>query len=371
MKIFHFLPELNFGGTEKIVLNLSEIQQESGHEVIIIHFGTKKAYPDKSKKLNIINFPDTKVQYRFIRKPFKETTELENFLRVNQPDIIHSHSLWTDLIIFSLNLSSKRIKFISHHHLFYKEIKNSFWSNFNFYDLVDWLRLNYHYTIHKVTFIFPSQHLESYYRSNLLINANKKYHTLHNAIELPSDVKLKAIGHKEITLLTVGRLVDIKNHVFLLKAFKKICHKYNFSLIFVGNGPKLNELQKITRELKIADRVTFILEIEDVGSIYKMADLYLHSSYSETFGLTIIEAMSYGKPVVALKAGGNEEFMVDSQNGLLIDQNDQDAFTSAILNLVEDKELYQRLSKNSINTSLKYTFEQYFLTMEKFYNEES
>lgn len=163
------------------------------------------------------------------------------------------------------------------------------------------------------------------------------------------------IHKKERVLLFVGRLGKEKNVTFLLKSFQAVLARFpDTHLALVGSGPLENYLHKLCRQLGIEDRVIFtgVLSRQEIVHCYASADLFVFPSVSDTQGLVIGEAKAAGLPVVAIRAFGPAEMVLHGEDGLLTDPS-LPAFIEAISALLENKKLYEIMSKKALeNASL-------------------
>lgn len=124
------------------------------------------------------------------------------------------------------------------------------------------------------------------------------------------------------TFVHVAGMNANKNQVMLLKAFGQLAAKLpEPELVLVGDGPLREELEKLTLELKLNGRVHFTghQSREHLVRIYNESHAFVLSSFRETFGVVLIEAMSCGLPVVATKCGGPESIISESYLGELSD----------------------------------------------------
>lgn len=146
-------------------------------------------------------------------------------------------------------------------------------------------------------------------------------------------------------ILFVGNLIKRKNANSLLEA-KKIA-KSDYYLVIVGDGPLSKKLRKKVEEDNIPD-VIFTGSRTDVENIIPSCDALVLPSFSESFGLVLIEALACGKPVIGSDVGGISEIIEDNV-GLLIDPNDNQSVANAIDKLVNDENLRMILSMNARN----------------------
>ena len=155
----------------------------------------------------------------------------------------------------------------------------------------------------------------------------------------------------EKVLIFVGRLGLEKSVDFLIENHKKI----NAKLLIIGDGPERTNLEKLVKKLKLNDKVIFTgkVALKDIGLYYKLGDIFVTASKTETQGLTVIEALAASLPVVAI----NDESFIDpiknDYNGYLF--NDKKEYINYINNLLDDKNKLARLSINAYESSLKFS----------------
>lgn len=132
-----------------------------------------------------------------------------------------------------------------------------------------------------------------------------------------------------IRICNVAHLDKKKNHLRLLKSFLNLKkNNYNVELHIVGNGPEYKKIKNFIYK-KSLDKYVFLygaLPREDVFNLLKRSDIFALSSDYETFGVVLLEAMSFGLPVVSTKCGGPESIITNNSLGLLTELNDEDFY---------------------------------------------
>ena len=146
-------------------------------------------------------------------------------------------------------------------------------------------------------------------------------------------------------VLFVGNLIKRKNVDSLLEA-KKIANS-DYYLVIVGDGPLSKKLKKKVADDNIRD-VIFTGSRNDVENIIPCCDVLILPSFSESFGLVLIEALACGKPVIGSNVGGINE-IINENVGLFVDPNKISSIAKAIDNIVNDGELRNKLSSNARN----------------------
>ena len=150
-------------------------------------------------------------------------------------------------------------------------------------------------------------------------------------------------------ILFVGNIIKRKNVDLLLEAKKQMNTKAN--LVVVGDGPLLEQLKtKAEKEYFDGnlDNVYFTGSRTDVEDIIPSCDLLVLPSFTESFGLVLIEALACGKPVIGSNVGGIKEIITEDV-GLLIDPNDSKDLANAIDRILTDNDLMEKFKSNARN----------------------
>lgn len=133
------------------------------------------------------------------------------------------------------------------------------------------------------------------------------------------------IGYREseFIFLMVARLEKVKRHELALQAFAKIVMQNpECCLLLVGDGSVKTELRQLVVKLGLTDHVHFLGHIQDVECFYRIADVTLLTSESESFPLVLLESARACTPVISTNVGGVNELIVDPSVGWLVEQSD-------------------------------------------------
>lgn len=141
----------------------------------------------------------------------------------------------------------------------------------------------------------------------------------------------------EPRLLCVGRLIPIKGHIVLLRAFAEARLKVpGLSLDIAGRGPLEPALKALARELGIADAVRFLGYVSPIQDAIERSAIIVVPSMGEGFGMVALEAMERARPVIAAEIGGLGELVKAGVTGLLVPAGEADPFARAIVELASD-----------------------------------
>ena len=165
---------------------------------------------------------------------------------------------------------------------------------------------------------------------------------IHNMVS-DSFFKKEVTNHdsQSIVFVGIGSLIPRKAFDVLIKGFSEMEDNSNCKLYILGEGSEYNQLQQLIEAVNLQNKV-FLLgqkKPEDVARLINSSDCFVLTSRGETFGIVYIEAMAKGKPVIATRCGGPENF-VDESNGLLIPVDNIDATSKALDYMRENARKY-------------------------------
>lgn len=157
-----------------------------------------------------------------------------------------------------------------------------------------------------------------------------------------------------LRVVFAGRIQKLKGPQLLVRALGTIARErpdldVKLSVIGARSGAKELNLQKLVEAEAVEHMVRFILPMpaEHLARAFRCADVVAVPSYSESFGLVALEAQACGTPVLAHRVGGLPFAMRDGVSGLLVDENEPEAWAAALVSLAEDVELRKRLGRQA------------------------
>ena len=368
MKILHTLPALNRGGTERFVLTLANHQQKHGHEVVVATFDHTNHWPSESSHLRIETFHCSRAIHRFLRQPDHDAHGFTLFLKDFKPDIIHSHSHWTSLIVNAC--PRQPATYIQHFHLEYPEWESSD-RLFQRKNLGRW-QLTLTSLLRRTSFIAVSETTDKYYRKNLPPPLLPRLSRLPNFLGLPSRSVPRTRWHEPLRVLSVGRLVAVKRHFSLLALARSLISRgLNFSITIVGEGPLAPDLELEIEKAGLQDKIRLAGIRADMIQCYEDADILVHPALEESFGLVILEAMSRGLPcIVEEECFGPKEFLNPGKDSLAASFSNPEGVANIIQRILASKSYFQTISANAIATSKKFSLEVYWNRLAPIYGEE-
>ena len=198
---------------------------------------------------------------------------------------------------------------------------------------------------------------------------NSKKYVVPHGIILDGDTHVKQNSGKEF--LFVGRIVEYKGPHIAVQAFKKIKDK-DARLHIVGKGSYLDALKQIAGDDERIIFHGFVQNKADLEQIFKKCSyMIVPSIFYEIFGFTIIEAMNNGLPVIGSNLGAIPEIIKDGCNGFLFEAGNINSLNSIIENLLNNKAMLPRLSKNAFESSKNFSIEEQIKKILEIYDEVS
>ena len=216
-------------------------------------------------------------------------------------------------------------------------------------------------------FIAPSKNIEEYFNNQEFIK--NKLKVLYNGINL--------LEYSEITkgnnLLYIGSLSKGKGVEYLLKAMLLIIEKFPTAhLNIVGDGEEKNNLEKLTKKLKLEKYVTFSGRIPNkkIGEYYKKTTIVVIPSICpESFSLVGLEAMSAGRAVIGTCLGAIPEWLDEGITGYLVKAKNPKQIAEKATQLFSDRKLIEQMGKNARKKAEQFTIEKHGDKIEKIYKE--
>jgi glycogen(starch) synthase len=211
----------------------------------------------------------------------------------------------------------------------------------------------------------------SNYTRSIIINryqvAPDRAFAVHNAVETEKleEPCTRPFPQKMVTFL--GRITFQKGPDYFVKAARKVIDEtQNVRFVMVGTGDMYPRMIELAADLGIGKyfHYTGFLNREQIKKIYSMSDLYVIPSVSEPFGLTALEAMSQGVPVIVSKQSGVSEVI---QNAVKVDFWDVDAIAGAIKKILHDEELHSQMREGGLQEVQQISWAQSAEQMENVY----
>lgn len=176
--------------------------------------------------------------------------------------------------------------------------------------------------------------------------------------------KQLGIPEDAFVVLYLGRISNEKAIDQVMNYMPKLMDRHsNLYYVLVGSGPSLNEGKAKAKEMGLADRILFTgqVKLSQVAKYYAIADSFASASQSETQGLTYIEAMAVGLPLMAYPDPCLDGVLKNQVNGFVF--TDEEEFARGLESLMSDFQSYEKISENAIKTAEEFSSEKFMDTL--------
>ena len=330
MRILQVCSVTTFGGGERHLADLSHALVDLGHEV---YAAAVPGYP-LSTELSFLNREKTLTLSR--RNYVKNLTGLAEFVRAHGIEIVHAHAARDyHLAALAVKLASRSRLVLTRHALF--PLRG----------------INKHLLKGTSRVIAVSEAVAESLRRNGVIESSK-ITVVHNGIDVDRFAQSSARGSDSPILVgTIGHLAPIKGQdVFLRAAALISARRQDVQFVVIGEdkSPQMGyrkSLESLIAELGVNKTVTMRGWQDDIPGALLSLTMFVSAARSEPFGLSIVEAMAAGLPVVATASEGALEIIEDGLSGKLVPVDDAESLAEDINNLLDDPLERSRLGRNA------------------------
>lgn len=183
-------------------------------------------------------------------------------------------------------------------------------------------------------------------------NIEKDIRVIHNFIDTsiykPTETcicKKKIAPRGEKLLVHTSNFRQVKRVSDTIRILEKVKKEVPCKLLLIGDGPDRSECERLSRELGLYDDVKFLGKQEGLVDILTSADIFLMPSQSESFGLSALEAMACGLPVVSTSVGGLPELVSHNESGYIAEIGDIDRMAKYVVQLLTNPKKYEIFSE--------------------------
>jgi glycosyltransferase involved in cell wall biosynthesis len=348
LKLLHVIGDSCFGGAGRIILRLGQIAKAEGWQVDVL---TTDPVFQRTVRQNGLGLVNMDVVRREIHPlwDLAGLVRLSNFLRREHYGIVHTHTSKGGFVgRLAAQLAGVPVVVHTAHGFAFHE--RSPRSARIFYSTLERIASHWCNRIVSVSEFHRRWALE------LRICDSSKIVAIPNGIaalanpEVPRAELRRQLGvrNSDLLVLSMARLAPDKGLEYLVEAAAILLHtERQFQIVITGDGPLRAQLEELTRNLGVADWVTFAGFREDVSDLLAASDLVVLPSLREGLSIALLEAMAAGKPIIATSIGSHKELASQAEIARLVPPADAPALCEAILQVARDANLMARLSTNA------------------------
>ncbi len=171
------------------------------------------------------------------------------------------------------------------------------------------------------------------------------------AMKVSSSNDQNILKYQKPIFLFIGQIIYRKGLHYLLEACASLKAKgiTNYTLLILGTGPQQQEFQKLSQNLGLEACVQWIgsVNYEYLSTYFSSADVFVFPTLEDTWGMVVLEAMAFSKPILCSKWAGTAEMIVEDENGYIFDPYQPEILTSLMQRFIEDPDLSHRMGEKS------------------------
>ncbi|MFQ3550218.1 MAG: glycosyltransferase family 4 protein [Armatimonadota bacterium] len=356
LKTLHIDSEKGWGGGQVEVSALCKYLREQGHGVVICcKYQSALHNWAKSQDINTLTLPLTNISSLY------SIYILLLFIKKWQPDVIHLHSSKATFIGSLASYFSKNNVTITTRRMQYHISSN--WLNLKIYNkLCD--------CVIAISNAVKESLLDSGVKEDIIrvIPSGCDYNKFSSFQKDLSKRSEFSIDSDKLLLIAIGT-AECKGNEYLIKAVSELKkEKYNIECIIIGNSNHLNNLKKLSYQLNAG--IIFTGFRDDVPNLMAMSDVFVMPSLSEGLGISVLEAMAMGKPVIASETGGLKEIVIDGSTGYSIEPGNYKDIIAAVKKIIDNPDEAVKMTEEARKrVEEKYTFEAMTKSNEELYYE--
>ncbi len=173
---------------------------------------------------------------------------------------------------------------------------------------------------------------------------------VYDRAKYPSVLK-DQLGNSRPVLMHVSNFRAVKRVRDVIRVFAEVNREMPSVLVMIGDGPDRPAAEEEARALGVEGSVSFLGKLDQIAPLLAAADLFILPSQTESFGLSALEALASGVPVIGTKAGGLPEVIRDGETGVLCGIGDVPGMSAAALEILGDRERWSAMSRLAVSDS--------------------
>ena len=343
MHVLQITSHLNMGGISSYVLALSERLIQRGHRVTIASAGGQLAVRASASGATLWTIP-LRTKQEFSPQVLWAPGALARRLRAEPADVIHAHTRVGQVAAAYASRRAKIPYVTTWHGMFRPNIGRWLWPCSGDRTIAisepvrQHLLKDFRVPTERVRLVWNGVDVERY-AQRPAADAVARFRSQHGLA--PGAPVIGGIGR-----LASGR---VKGFDLLLAAAAQVKETYpDLQVIIAGEGPRRPFLEEKIRSLGLASCARLIGAVEDVRIPLAVMDVFMFPArWPEGFGLTLVEAMAAGRPVVATRVGAVPYIVEDRRHGLLVPPEEPDALAAAVVRLLRDRAGAERLGQQA------------------------
>jgi len=341
----HLTTDSKIAGAERLLIGIAKEYDKTRYELF---FCILKKRGDLNREIEELGLKTFSLNCKSVLDAPRAVWKIIYLLKKHKINILHTHLFHAGILGHFAKLFCPNTKVLMTRH--YSNYTHLYGSAFQ--------RMLDRWSLRVTKYIIAVSHGVFNALVELEVADPKKISVIHNGIDLrkfPEFFDDSGEKRREFNIAedlkvigAIGTLHPRKGHVYFIRAAALVCKKRkDVQFILIGDGIFEKKLMKLSDTLGLNKRMIFAGYRTDAPSLLSLMDILVQPSLEEGFGLTIIEAMLFSKPVIATNVGGIPEIVEDGVSGILVPAKNPEAIAGAINYLLDNPDKMKELGSNA------------------------
>lgn len=345
--VLQLIGSFHQGGSERQAVQLTRLLREDAtYNVFLAGLNNEGVLRAEVQQFGFSDIPEFPLTSFYDLNFLKQLKKCVQFLRENKIEIVHTHDFYTNVFgIAAARLARVPVKIASKRETGGMRSKAQKIIEKRIFGVADAIVVNSKAVKNYLTEAGISAEKTEVIYNGLDLSRLKPNET--NRAEICKDLNLPIDENIKFITLVANLRHEVKNQPMFLRAAREISESVaDAHFVLAGEGELKNDLERLARELGIAEKTHFIGRCTRIPELLSVSFAGVLTSFAEGFSNSILEYMAAQIPVVATRVGGAGEAVIEGENGFLVESDDDKALAKKLIWLLENPEKAQQFGKN-------------------------
>jgi glycosyltransferase involved in cell wall biosynthesis len=337
VKVLHITTHMNIGGIANYILTLGRELEKRRVEVTVVSSGGDLEADLRNGGIRHRHL-DIRTKFEFHPKVFAAAFGLAGIIKEEDIDIVHAHTRVSQ-VAACLSSTITRVPYITTCHGYFRKRARGIFDTWG------------------AKVIAISDAVKTHLENDLGVEGSRieviyngvdtgRYSTVYSSRELGEIKRSLGLGEGPV-IGTIGRLSPVKGHDILIRAMKAVTAEWpDVQCLIVGSGGEEAKLKALARSLFGEKTIRFAGPDLGTHRFLSVMDVFVFPSLKEGLGIALLEALAAGRACVASNIGGIGDIIKDGSNGILVPVGDTKSMAKAVVRLLSDKALRDRMGED-------------------------
>ncbi|MCY7348274.1 MAG: glycosyltransferase [Pyrinomonadaceae bacterium] len=353
--VLQIIGSFHQGGSERQAVQLTRLlHEDKSFNVFLAALNSEGVLRDEAERIGLASIPEFRLSSFYDLNFLKQLRNCARFIRENKIEIVHTHDFYTNVFgILAARMAKVNLKVASKRETGGMRSKAQKIIEKRIFGFADAIVAN-------------SKAVENYLIAEKI--SPEKIQVVYNGLDLerlaPKEIDRRKICQEiglpigeniKFVTLAANLRHAVKNQPMFLRAAKTVSEKLPEShFILAGEGDLKSDLERLAREIKIADKTHFIGRCAKIPELLAVSSVGVLTSTAEGFSNSILEYMAAKLPVVATNVGGVSEAISENETGFIVESNDDETMANRLIELLQNAAKAERFGVKGRETVEKF-----------------